>query len=157
MGDGFSHLSDEGEVHMVDVGGKEATARVAVAEATVRMSEDTRDRLFSGDLPKGDALATVRLAAIQGAKRTPDLVPLAHPLPLDAVTATVEPAEDGARITVTVSVTAKTGVEMEAITGAALGAIALYDMIKGVDRAAEIAAVRLLEKRGGKSGDWTRG
>ncbi len=157
MGDGFSHLGDEGEVHMVDVGAKEASARTAVAEATVRMGEDTRERLFSGALPKGDALATVRIAAIQGAKRTPDLVPLAHPLPLDAVTVTVEPVEEGARITVTASVTAKTGVEMEAITGAALGAIALYDMIKGLDRGAEITAVRLLEKRGGKSGDWARG
>jgi len=156
MADDLTHLDDEGHVRMVDVGAKEPTDRSAVAEATVRMSETTRDRLFTGDLPKGDALATVRLAAIQGAKRTPDLVPLAHPLPLDSVTATIEPAEDGATITVTASVTAKTGVEMEAITGAAIGAIALYDMIKGVDRGAEIAAVRLLEKRGGKSGDWSR-
>jgi len=156
MADDLTHLDDEGHVRMVDVGAKEPTDRSAVAEATVRMSETTRDRLFAGDLPKGDALATVRLAAIQGAKRTPDLVPLAHPLPLDSVTATIEPAEDGATITVTASVTAKTGVEMEAITGAAIGAIALYDMIKGVDRGAEIAAVRLLEKRGGKSGDWSR-
>jgi cyclic pyranopterin phosphate synthase len=113
--------------------------------------------LFSGDLPKGDALATVRLAAIQGAKRTPELVPLAHPLPIDSVTAAVEPTEGGARITVTASATAKTGVEMEAITGAAIGAVALYDMIKGIDRGAEITSIRLLEKRGGKSGDWSRG
>lgn len=156
MADDLTHLDDEGHVRMVDVGAKEPTDRSAVAEATVRMSETTRDRLFAGDLPKGDALATVRLAAIQGAKRTPDLVPLAHPLPLDSVTATIEATDDGATITVTASVTAKTGVEMEAITGAAIGAIALYDMIKGVDRGAEIAAVRLLEKRGGKSGDWSR-
>ncbi len=156
MAEDFTHLDDEGHVRMVDVGGKEPTDRSAVAEATVLMSEATRDRLFSGDLPKGDALATVRLAAIQGAKRTPELVPLAHPLPIDAVTAAIEPTDDGARITVTASVTAKTGVEMEAITGAAVGAIALYDMIKGVDRAAEITHVRLLEKRGGKSGDWSR-
>jgi cyclic pyranopterin phosphate synthase len=142
---------------MVDVGAKEPTERVAVAEALVTMSDDTRGRLFSGDLPKGDALATVRLAAIQGAKKTPDLVPLAHPIQLDAVNATVDPAEGGARITVTASVTAKTGVEMEAITGAALGAVALYDMIKGLDRGAEITTIRLLEKRGGKSGDWSRG
>jgi len=157
MAEDFTHLDDEGHVRMVDVGGKEPTDRSAVAEATVLMSEATRDRLFSGDLPKGDALATVRIAAIQGAKRTPELVPLAHPLPIDAVTAAIEPTDDGARITVTASVTAKTGVEMEAITGAAVGAIALYDMIKGVDRGAEITNVRLLEKRGGKSGDWSRG
>ena len=157
MADDLTHLDEEGNVRMVDVGAKEATERRAVAEALLTMNEATRDRLFSGDLPKGDALATVRLAAIQGAKRTPELVPLAHPLPIDAISAEVEPTEDGARITVAASVTAKTGVEMEAITGAAIGAIALYDMIKGIDRGAEITAVRLLEKRGGKSGDWSRG
>ena len=157
MADDFSHLDEDGNVRMVDVGDKDATERRAVAEALVSMGDGTRDRLFSGDLPKGDALATVRLAAIQGAKRTPELVPLAHPLPIDAISAEVEPTDDGARITVTASVTAKTGIEMEAITGAAIGAIALYDMIKGVDRGAEITAVRLLEKTGGKSGDWSRG
>jgi len=157
VADGLTHLDDEGNVHMVDVGAKEPTERLAVAEATVSMAAATRERLFGGDLPKGDALATVRIAAIQGAKRTPDLVPLAHPLPIESVTAAVEPIEDGARITVTATVTAKTGVEMEAITGAAIGAIALYDMIKGIDRGAEISSVRLLEKRGGRSGDWSRG
>lgn len=141
---------------MVDVGAKEVTARSAVAEATVAMARGTRERLFSGDLPKGDALATVRIAAIQGAKRTPDLVPLAHPLPIESVAVDIEPTEEGARIIVTASVTAKTGVEMEVMTGAAVGAIALYDMIKGVDRGAAITTVRLLEKRGGKSGEWVR-
>jgi cyclic pyranopterin phosphate synthase len=157
MADDFTHLDDEGHVRMVDVGSKDPTQRHAVAEATVVMSEETRDRLFSGDLPKGDAMATVRLAAIQGAKRTPDLVPLAHPLAIDAISVEIEATDTGARITVSVSVTAKTGVEMEAITGAAIGAIALYDMIKGLDRGAEIASVRLLEKWGGKSGSWRRG
>ena len=157
MADDFTHLDDEGHVRMVDVGSKDPTQRHAVAEATVAMREETRDRLFSGDLPKGDAMATVRLAAIQGAKRTPDLVPLAHPLAIDAISVEIEATDTGARITVSVSVTAKTGVEMEAITGAAIGAIALYDMIKGLDRGAEIASVRLLEKWGGKSGSWRRG
>jgi cyclic pyranopterin phosphate synthase len=157
VADDFTHLDDEGHVRMVDVGSKDPTQRHAVAEATVVMSEETRDRLFSGDLPKGDAMATVRLAAIQGAKRTPDLVPLAHPLAIDAISVEIEATDTGARITVSVSVTAKTGVEMEAITGAAIGAIALYDMIKGLDRGAEIASVRLLEKWGGKSGSWRRG
>ncbi len=157
MADDFTHLDDEGHVRMVDVGSKDPTQRHAVAEATVVMSEKTRDRLLSGDLPKGDAMATVRLAAIQGAKRTPDLVPLAHPLAIDAISVEIEATDTGARITVSVSVTAKTGVEMEAITGAAIGAIALYDMIKGLDRGAEIASVRLLEKWGGKSGSWRRG
>ena len=110
MAEDLTHLDDEGHVRMVDVGAKEPTDRSAVAEATVLMSPATRDRLFGGDLPKGDALATVRLAAIQGAKRTPDLVPLAHPLPIDAITAAVEPIDGGAKITVTASVTAKTGV-----------------------------------------------
>lgn len=157
MADDFTHLDDKGHVRMVDVGSKDPTQRHAVAEATVAMSEETRDRLFSGDLPKGDAMATVRLAAIQGAKRTPDLVPLAHPLAIDAISVEIEATDNGARITVSVSVTAKTGVEMEAITGAAIGAIALYDMIKGLDRGAVIASVRLLEKSGGKSGSWRRG
>lgn len=157
MADDFTHLDDKGHVRMVDVGSKDPTQRHAVAEATVVMSEKTRDRLLSGDLPKGDAMATVRLAAIQGAKRTPDLVPLAHPLAIDAISVEIEATDTGARITVSVSVTAKTGVEMEAITGAAIGAIALYDMIKGLDRGAEIASVRLLEKWGGKSGSWRRG
>ena len=157
MADDFTHLDDEGHVRMVDVGSKDPTQRHAVAEATVAMSEETRARLFSWDLPKGDAMATVRLAAIQGAKRTPDLVPLAHPLAIDAISVEIEATDTGARITVSVSVTAKTGVEMEAITGAAIGAIALYDMIKALDRGTEIASVRLLEKRGGKSGSWRRG
>jgi cyclic pyranopterin phosphate synthase len=142
---------------MVDVGGKEVSARRAVAEAHVTMDAAVRQKLFAGSLPKGDALAIVRVAAIQGAKRTPDLVPLCHPLPLEAVTVDVDETDDGARIVVAATVSARTGVEMEAITGASIGAIALYDMIKGLDRSAEIGPVRLLEKSGGASGTWTRG
>lgn len=153
----LSHLDEEGRPRMVDVGGKPATDRTAVAEAWIVMQRETRERLFGGELPKGDALAVVRVAAIQGAKRTADLIPLCHPLPLDAVEVEIEPTEQGARIEVAVAVTAKTGVEMEAMTGAAVGAMALYDMIKGVDRGAEVQSVRLLEKHGGKSGDWVRG
>lgn len=152
----LSHLDEEGRPRMVDVGGKQATERRAVAEAWIVMRRETREKLFGGDLPKGDALAVVRVAAIQGAKRTSDLIPLCHPLPLDAVDVDIEPTERGARIEVSVSVTAKTGVEMEAMTGAAVGAMALYDMIKGIDRGAEVESVRLLEKHGGKSGDWVR-
>lgn len=153
----FTHLDDRGQARMVDVGAKEISARRAVAEAHVTMDAAVRRLLFAGSLPKGDALAIVRVAAIQGAKRTPDLVPLCHPLPLEAVTADVEETDDGARIVVTATVSARTGVEMEAITGASIGAIALYDMIKGMDRSAEIGPVRLLEKSGGASGAWTRG
>jgi len=154
--DELSHMDEAGNVRMVDVGAKAATARRAVAEATVLMDRATRERLFADDLPKGDAVATVRIAAIQGAKRTSSLIPLCHPLPIESVSVNIEPTPDGAVITVTATVTAKTGVEMEAMTGAAVGAVALYDMIKGVDRGSQIGAVRLLEKSGGRSGEWRR-
>ena len=152
----FSHLDDDGEVRMVDVGDKPVTRRVAIAEAIVAMNPATSDALFGGALPKGDALAAVRLAAIMGAKRTADLVPLCHPLPLDAVEVEVAAVEGGARITVRAETEARTGVEMEAMTGAAVGALTLYDMIKGMDRGAEIGPVRLLSKSGGRSGEWRR-
>lgn len=157
MPDDMNHLDVEGHVRMVDVGDKTPTARRAVAEADVAMADATKERLFAGDLPKGDAIATVRIAAIMGAKQTSSLVPLCHPLPIESVTVTVEPSEMGATITVAATVTAKTGIEMEAMTGAAVGAVALYDMIKGIDRGAEITGVRLLEKSGGRSGEWHRG
>ena len=156
MTDELSHMDEAGNVRMVDVGDKAPTARRAVAEATILMSRATRERLFADDLPKGDAIATVRIAAIQGAKRTSSLIPLCHPLPIESVSVNIEPTPDGAVITVTATVTAKTGVEMEAMTGAAVGAVALYDMIKGVDRGAQIGAVKLLEKSGGRSGEWRR-
>ena len=156
MSDDFAHLDERGGARMVDVGGKDATARTAIAEAIVTMRPDVRTRLLEGDLPKGDAAALVRVAAIQGAKRTPDLVPLCHPVALDALSVHVEPTGDGVRIVVEAGVTARTGVEMEAMTGAAVGALTLYDMVKGLDRNAEIASVRLLEKRGGRSGVWRR-
>lgn len=152
----LSHLDDQGRARMVDVSAKAETERTATAEAFVAMAAATTEAVFAGSLPKGDALALVRVAAITGAKRTPDLVPLCHPLPLTGVTADVERTPEGARIVVTAHTVGRTGVEMEAITGAALGAITLYDMIKGLDRGAEIGPVRLLSKRGGKSGEWTR-
>jgi cyclic pyranopterin monophosphate synthase len=152
----LTHLDDQGRPRMVDVGDKEATPRRAVAEALVVMSRETRQRLFDGDLPKGDALAVVRIAAIQGAKRTADLVPLCHPIPIDAIDIDIEPTEEGARLLVEVAVLGKTGVEMEAMTGAAVGSVTLYDMIKGVDRSASIGPIRLLSKSGGRSGDWVR-
>jgi len=153
---GMSHLDDQGRARMVDVSGKPETAREAVAEAVVTLAAATRHALFAGDLPKGDARAVVRLAAIMGAKRTADLVPLCHPIALSAVEADVEEVESGARVEVRVRTTGRTGVEMEAMTGAALGAIALYDMVKGLDRGAEIGPVRLLQKSGGRSGEWRR-
>jgi cyclic pyranopterin phosphate synthase len=141
---------------MVDVGAKAATRRVAVAEAHLAMSPAAREALFAGRLPKGDALAVARIAAIQGAKSTSTLIPLCHPIGIDSISAEVEPTDSGARVVVTAAVTAKTGIEMEAVTGAAVGAIALYDMVKAVDRGAVIGPVQLLSKSGGSSGDWAR-
>ena len=152
----LNHLDDEGNVHMVDVGSKAQTVRVAVAESSVAMDAATADRLFGGSLEKGDALATVRIAAIQATKLTPLLIPLCHPLALDRVEVLIERTDHGARIEVLCGVDARTGVEMEAMTGAAVGALTLYDMIKGIDRGASIASVRLLSKSGGRSGEWTR-
>lgn len=156
MTERMTHLTESGEARMVDVGEKPVTARSAIAEAHVTMTRAVREALFEGSLPKGDALGVVRVAAVMAAKRTPDLVPLCHPIGLDAVDVTVEPTEEGARIEVTARVVARTGVEMEAMTAAAIGAVTLYDMIKGLDRGAAIGPVRLLSKTGGKSGDWTR-
>jgi cyclic pyranopterin phosphate synthase len=156
MSEGFTHLDDEGNARMVDVGEKETTSRTAVAEATVAMSAEIRDRLFAGDLPKGDALGVARVAAIMAAKQTPALIPLCHPIPVDGVDVEIEEQPTGARVVVTVRTTAKTGIEMEAMTAAAIGALAVYDMVKGLDRGVEVGAVRLLHKSGGKSGQWDR-
>ena len=150
------HLTDDGDVHMVDVGAKAETDRVAVAEGFVSLGDDTADLLFGGGLPKGDALAVVRIAAIGGAKRAADLIPLCHPLPLTGVDVVVERAEPGARIEVTARTRGRTGVEMEAMAGVSAGALALYDMIKGVQRGATIGPVQLLHKTGGRTGEWDR-
>lgn len=152
----FPHLREDGEVHMVDVGQKEITDREAIAECLVTLSQATSEALFGGILPKGDALASIRLAGIMGAKRTPDLIPLCHPLALTGVEVAVEQVEGGARIEAVVRTTGKTGVEMEAMTAVSVAALALYDMVKGVERGVEIGPVRLLSKRGGRSGTWTR-
>lgn len=154
--DGLTHLDDEGRARMVDVGDKPPTDRAATAEAFIVLAEATRTALFSGGLPKGDALSVARIAAIQGAKRTSDLVPLCHPIPISGIDVEITQVDDGAKVEVTVRTTAPTGVEMEAMTGAALGAMTLYDMVKGIDRGAVIGPVRLLAKSGGRSGEWTR-
>jgi cyclic pyranopterin phosphate synthase len=148
------HLTPSGEVHMVDVSAKDVTVRNAVAEAVVTMSDETAKRLFGEDLPKGDALATVRLAGIMGAKRTAELVPLCHPLPLDAVEVEVEQDSAGARIRASVTTTGRTGVEMEAMTAVSVAALTLYDMVKGLERGVQIGPIRLLRKSGGRSGTW---
>lgn len=154
--DELTHLDDQGRPRMIDVGAKAETEREATAEAIVHLSPATRAALFGGSLPKGDALAVARVAAITGAKRTADLIPLCHPISLTAVEADVEQIEEGARVVVTVRTVGRTGVEMEAITGASIGAITLYDMVKALERGAEIGAVRLIAKSGGRSGEWHR-
>lgn len=156
MSDELTHIDGDGNAHMVDVGAKEATRRVAVAEAVVTMSEPTRQAFFGGELPKGEALATARLAGIMGAKRTPDLIPLCHPIQLTSVEVSIEQVSAGARIVATTETVGKTGVEMEAMTAVAVAALTVYDMVKGVERGVQIEAVRLLSKRGGKSGEWER-
>ncbi|MEA2000777.1 MAG: cyclic pyranopterin monophosphate synthase MoaC [Actinomycetota bacterium] len=156
MAKGFTHLNEEGNAHMVDVGAKAVTERVAVAEAMVIMSDAVRTRLFAGDLPKGDALGVARVAAIMAAKQTAMLVPLCHPIAIDGVDVDITEHEAGVRIVVTARTSAKTGIEMEAITAASIGAVAVYDMVKGLDRGVEIGPVRLLHKSGGKSGSWDR-
>lgn len=150
----LTHLDARGRLRMVDVSDKPATRRVAVAEARVRLGASTRRLLERGDLAKGDAGPVVRLAAVLGAKRTPELVPLCHPLALDHVAVDVAWKSPGAVIRVTTATMGRTGVEMEAMAGAAAGALALYDMVKGVERGAVIEAIRLLRKEGGRSGTY---
>lgn len=149
----FTHLNERGDVHMVDVSAKPATERVAQAEALVRMQPATLSAIAEDDIGKGDVLATARLAAIGGAKQCANLIPLCHPLPLSRVRVDIAlEAPDTLRLTVECKVTGPTGVEMEALTAASVGALTIYDMCKAIDRGMSIEHVRLLHKRGGKSG-----
>ncbi len=152
---GLSHVRADGTAHMVDVSGKQATVREAVAEAVLETRADVVALIAEGDLPKGDALAVARIAGIMAAKQTSSLIPLCHPLPLSKVTVDFEPDGGRVRISALVRTTALTGVEMEALTAASVAALTLYDMIKAVDRHAVINGTRVLSKSGGKSGDWT--
>lgn len=151
-----SHLNDKGEARMVDVSSKEVTVRVARAEGFVAISADVIALLRRGDLPKGDALAVARLAGIQAAKRTPDLIPLCHPIAIHAVDIELEIMEKGVSIKAEVRTADRTGVEMEALTSVAVAGLALIDMIKGKDRNAHITDVCVTHKSGGKSGEWNR-
>jgi cyclic pyranopterin monophosphate synthase len=154
----LTHLDERGRARMVDVGAKPQTSRRAVARAVVRMSPETAARVLAGDAPKGDVLGTARIAGIQAAKRTGELIPLCHPIGLDAVDveAEVDAAAGTVTLTAEASVTARTGVEMEAMTAVSVAALTVYDMVKGIERGVEIASVVLLEKSGGRSGDWRR-
>ena len=152
----LSHIGDKGEARMVDVSDKPVTARSAVAEGFIAMEAATLALLKSGEAPKGDVIATARLAGIMAAKRTHELIPLCHPLSLTKVTVELEPVAEppGVRVTAEVRSAGQTGVEMEALTGVSVACLTLYDMLKGVDRAMRIGGIRLLEKAGGRSGPY---
>lgn len=154
----LTHFDSQGRAKMVDVGDKERTVRVAVAAGAVHMAAETLARIQAGTLAKGDVLAVAQVAAIMGAKKTADLIPMCHPLALEGVKVTLEPMANPPRveIRVEVRVEGRTGVEMEALTGVSAAALTLYDMCKAIDRGMIIQDVRLLTKSGGRSGDWQR-
>ncbi len=154
--DGFTHLDESGAARMVDVSGKDATARSATASGKVLVSASVVEMLRGDGVPKGDALGVARVAGIMAAKRTPDLVPLCHPLAIASVTVDLEVEDDGVVITATVKTTDRTGVEMEALTAVSVAALTVIDMVKAVDKAAVITDVQVLEKTGGKSGTYRR-
>ncbi|CAN5492762.1 cyclic pyranopterin monophosphate synthase MoaC [soil metagenome] len=153
---GLSHLDERGAAHMVDVSDKAVTSRTAVAAGTLRTTAEVVDLISSGGLPKGDALATARVAGILAAKRTSDLIPLCHHLGLTGVDIGFEVGETQIDITATVRTTDRTGVEMESLTAVSVAALTVYDMIKAVDPAASIHDIRVLSKAGGRTGTWTR-
>lgn len=161
MGDGrleagrLTHVRADGSAHMVDVSGKDVTAREASAAGRILLSAAAVDALRSGEVPKGDALAVARIAGIQAVKRTPELVPLAHPVAVHAVAVDLEVVDDGVDIRATVRTADRTGIEMEALTAVCVGALALVDMVKAVDKHARITDVRVTAKSGGRSGDWS--
>ncbi|MEM8849772.1 MAG: cyclic pyranopterin monophosphate synthase MoaC [Pseudomonadota bacterium] len=154
---GLTHFDETGAAHMVDVSAKAQTKRVAVAEGYVKMSPETFDIVRLGQSKKGDVAGVARLAGIMGAKRTSDLIPLCHPLPLSRVALEIEPdaALPGLRIQATVATTGPTGVEMEGLTAVSVACLTVYDMVKAVQKDMQIGGIRLLSKTGGKSGDWT--
>ncbi|MFD0917517.1 cyclic pyranopterin monophosphate synthase MoaC [Pseudahrensia aquimaris] len=153
----LTHLNQEGEAHMVDVGDKAHSSRTAIAESCIKMLPATLEMILSGDAKKGDVIGTARLAGIMAAKKTSDLIPLCHPLALTKVEIRLEAdaALPGIRIQALAKVNGQTGVEMEALTAASVAALTIYDMAKAVDRAMEIGPTRLLKKSGGKSGEWS--
>jgi cyclic pyranopterin monophosphate synthase len=152
----LSHLDEAGAAHMVDVSAKDATKRTAIAAGALLTRADVVALIAAGGLPKGDALATARVAGIMAAKRTSDLIPLCHPLALTGIDVDFDIGEERVAITATVRTTDRTGVEMEALTAVSVAALTLYDMIKAVDPAARIDDIRVLRKEGGKTGTWSR-
>ncbi len=156
MSGGLTHIAASGEAHMVDVGGKAETVRIAVAEGRIRMKPETLALIREGNAKKGDVIGTARIAGIMAAKRTSDLIPLCHPLMLSKVTIDIdeEPELPGLRVTATVKLTGQTGVEMEALTAVSVTCLTIYDMAKAADKGMEIGGIRLIEKTGGKSGHY---
>ncbi len=153
----LSHLDEQGHARMVNVGGKDETQRTAVAAGLIRMAPGTLALILDGSIPKGDVLAVARIAGIQGAKKTAELIPLCHPLRITSVKVEFTPSgEDTLEVLTTVSALDRTGVEMEALTAVHVACLTVYDMVKAVDRGVTVERVRLLEKTGGKSGDWVR-
>ncbi|MFE4518676.1 cyclic pyranopterin monophosphate synthase MoaC [Kitasatospora sp. NPDC056783] len=153
-GDRLTHVDDQGAARMVDVSEKAATARTAVAAGRVRVSPQVVALLRGDGVPKGDALAVARIAGIMGAKKTPELIPLCHPIAVSGVKVDLAVADDAVEITATVKTSDRTGVEMEALTAVAVAGLTVVDMVKAVDKGATIESVRVLSKTGGKSGDW---
>ena len=151
---GLTHLDDTGAARMVDVGAKPETMRSATAAGKIRMSSRTLEAVRSGSGLKGDVIAAARIAGIMAAKKTGDLIPLCHPLALDTVSIDFDYEQDGVAVTARAALTGKTGVEMEALTAATVALLTLYDMAKALEKGMVIESVRLLEKTGGKSGDW---
>lgn len=150
----LTHLDSAGNARMVDVGSKAETRRVAVAKGAIRMTAATLKAIAQGDAPKGDVLGTARIAGIMAAKKTGELIPMCHPLGLDAVNVDFELVETGVECTATASLTGKTGIEMEALTAVSVALLTVYDMAKALDKGMIIEGIRLVEKRGGKSGTW---
>ena len=151
----LTHVDAAGAARMVDVGGKTPTAREAVATGRITMSAEAASAIAEGSAKKGDVIAVARVAGIMAAKRTSDLIPLCHPLPLTKITLDLDVDASGVTATATVATDGKTGVEMEALTAVGVALLTVYDMAKAIDKAMEIDGIRLLEKRGGKSGDWS--
>jgi cyclic pyranopterin phosphate synthase len=150
----LTHLDEQGRARMVEVGGKAETARTATARGQIAMADQARAAILAGDAPKGDVLAAARIAGIMAAKKTAELIPLCHPLALTSVTLDFAPTETGIEASARVALSGRTGVEMEAMTAVSVALLTIYDMAKALDKAMVIGDIRLVEKTGGKSGDW---
>ncbi|HEX7821880.1 MAG TPA: cyclic pyranopterin monophosphate synthase MoaC [Sphingobium sp.] len=155
MTDRLSHVTEAGAAHMVDVSAKPATVRSATARGRISVNAAALTAIAQGSIAKGDVIATARIAGIMAAKRTADLIPLCHPLPLAAVNVEIVPDATGIEVSATARTAAQTGVEMEALTAASAALLTLYDMLKAIDKMMVIGQIRVTEKRGGKSGDWS--